>query len=155
MSPSGEAGTATTAFPFAGTTADRLDVADAVSTFYRCADSGDIEGMSALLTEQVTVVRDGEAAELPRSQLTARLAAEVGEEVVQRLVAGHLVDVVGDTAVCTAQAMVVRVPASGELRAAGEVLRLELVRTVAGWSIARNEVSRRWSWRGSEEGVSS
>jgi len=161
MSLSDEVGQAATRLPYAGTVADRLDVADAVTTFHRCADDGDEAGMRAVLAERVVTVRDGtEPRQRLRDEVVAELAEQAAAGPVQRLVAGHLVEVVGDTAVCTAQAIVVRVPTGGPPAASGEVLRIELVRAGPGWAIVRQESSQRWSWRGGDrsgpaEGVSS
>jgi hypothetical protein len=133
--------------------ADRLDIIEACTRFGWHADHREWERMAELLTDELYVdysaLVGGEPGEAKSAELIAgwkeqfaRLAA------TQHLITNHLVEVDGDTAVCTAHfhAQHVAAVAHGDhkLVLSGHY-RFGLVRTGGGWQINSVEMTPTWS----------
>jgi ketosteroid isomerase-like protein len=88
-------------------TEDRLDVIEACSRYGWYADRRDWEGFAELLTDEVyvdyTALGGGEPGDVKSADLIADWTEQFARlAATQHLVTNHIVEVAGDTAVCTA-----------------------------------------------------
>jgi hypothetical protein len=132
---------------------DRLDVIEACSRYGWCADRRDWDEMAALLADELyvdyTALGGGEPGDVKSVDLIAGWKEQFARlATTQHLIANHLVDIDGDTAVCTANfhAQHVTAVAHGDHKMVlSGHYRFGLVRTGDGWQINSVVMTPTWS----------
>ncbi|MFC4907359.1 nuclear transport factor 2 family protein [Actinomadura gamaensis] len=134
-------------------TADRLDVADICTRMGWHADRREWDLLQGLFADRVildyTSLNGGEPADLTPAQIVGGWRGVLGGfDATQHLIAGHLVTVEGDTAVCTANFQAVHRlanPHGSPLWTLGGTYRFGLVRTADGWRINALTMTATWA----------
>ncbi|MFF8287837.1 nuclear transport factor 2 family protein [Streptomyces sp. NPDC016309] len=135
------------------TTADRLDVIDTCTRMGWYTDQRDWEALERVFTDEVrldyTSLNGGEPAVVPRKGLVAAWSGLLGSfTATQHVFSNFLVDLDGDTAVCTAMFQAThRLPNEhgGPLWTLGGHYRFALVRTDSGWRISDIVMTATWA----------
>jgi ketosteroid isomerase-like protein len=132
---------------------DRLDVIEACTRYGWYADRRDWERFAELVTDELYLDYTGLVGGEPGNVKSAELIAGWKEQfarltTTQHLITGHLVEIDGDTAVCTANfhAQHVTAVAHGDqnMVLSGHY-RFGLVRTGGGWRINSVVMTPTWS----------
>jgi hypothetical protein len=140
--------------------ADHLDIIEVCTRLHWCVDHRDWDGLDDLLDEHVSFPTPAELARpgfdagdfvRRRSEIKAAYPALLSGLITQHLIAGHQVEIDGDTAICRAHAINVHVPQDGQgsVVCHGNEYRFELRRTDSGWRIFARQT---WIlWRSGDE----
>ena len=133
--------------------ADRLAVQDTVTRMAVLADRRDWQALTGIFADRVrvdyTALTGGAPSSVAGADLvTAWAGALGGYQATQHLVADHLVELDGDTAVATATFQATHYlpnPHGGPLWTLGGTYRWELVRTQDGWKISAVAMTPQWA----------
>jgi hypothetical protein len=139
---------------------DRLDIIDICTRWHRYVDRKCFGGLVHVLDDWVSLPTLEEVASpgfdidtylghyrRSRDDVIRLYPDLLDGLITQHLVAGHLVEVRGDTAVCEAQSINVHIPADGSGGAVhhGNAYRFDLVRTRLGWRVAGRVTWQLWN----------
>ncbi|MFI6517542.1 nuclear transport factor 2 family protein [Spirillospora sp. NPDC050679] len=132
---------------------DRLDIIDTCTRMGWHADRREWDLLKEVFAEPVTLdytsLNGGEPVELSPAQIAGAWQGVLGNfEATQHLIAGHLVTVLGDTAVCTANfqaAHRLANPFGSPLWTLGGTYRWTLARTGDGWRITAVVMTATWA----------
>jgi hypothetical protein len=134
-------------------TEDRLDIIEACTRFGWHADRREWDRFAEVLTDELyvdyTALTGGAPGDVKSAELIAGWREQFARlETTQHLIAGHLVEVDGDTAVCTANfhAQHVTAVAHGDHKMVlSGHYRFGLIRTDGGWQINSVVMTPTWS----------
>jgi hypothetical protein len=132
---------------------DRLDIIETCTRMGWHADRREWEQLKGIFAEKVTLdytsLNGGEPAELTPGQIVGAWKEVLGSlDATQHLIAGHLVRVDGDAAVCTANFQATHRlanPFGSPLWTLGGTYRFDLVRTGGGWRISGVVMEATWA----------
>ncbi|WP_225993290.1 nuclear transport factor 2 family protein [Actinomadura rudentiformis] len=135
------------------TVEDRLAVVETCTRMAWHADQREWDLLAGIFADSVTLdytsLNGGEPAELSPEQIVAGWSATLGSfDATQHLITNHLVDVDGDTAVCTASFQATHRlanPLGAPLWTLGGTYRFDLVRTGSGWRISGVVMTATWA----------
>jgi hypothetical protein len=132
---------------------DRLDIIETCTRMGWHADRREWGRLKGIFAEKVTLdytgLNGGEPADLTPEQIAGAWTGVLGGfDATQHLITGHLVEVDGGTAVCTANFQAVHRlanPFGSPLWTLGGTYRFDLVRTAGGWRISGVVMTAAWA----------
>jgi SnoaL-like domain len=132
---------------------DRQEVTDLVYRLGACLDDGRFDDMRSLLVDEATVRTPGGAAEGLDALVAQARRNHTPDERVQHIITNLLLDLDGDRGEVRANLVVPfasaadddqPAPAPPAHLALGEIYRIDVVRTAAGWRLSRIEAVPVW-----------
>ncbi|MFF8844957.1 nuclear transport factor 2 family protein [Streptomyces sp. NPDC015127] len=132
---------------------DRLAVVETCTRMAWHADQREWDRLAGIFAEKValdyTSLNGGEPVELTPAEIVAGWKSALGGyDATQHLVTNHLVDIEGDTAVCTAAFQATHrlaTPHGSPLWTLGGTYRFTLVRTAGEWRISALVMTATWA----------
>lgn len=132
---------------------DRQQVVDTCTRLGWYADRRDWQALTDVFDDRVrmdyTSLNGGEPATLPREQIVQGWSAVLGRlQATQHLIANHLVELSGDTAVCTAAFQATHLLPNahgGPTWTLGGTYRFDMVRRGDAWRIAGVTMTATWA----------
>jgi hypothetical protein len=132
---------------------DRQEVTDLVYRLGACLDDGRFDDMRSLLVDEATVRTPGGTAEGLDALVAQARRNHTPDERVQHIITNLLLDLHGDRGEVRANLVVPFASAAGDDQpvpappahlALGEIYRIDVVRTAAGWRLSRIEAVPVW-----------